>query len=59
MRVPKHCGAHSMSCSSLAACRIAASASAGRTIVNPMPAQPQKSSSIKIGSDRPVGSIGG
>ena len=55
--VPKHCGAHCTSCSSVAAWRIAASASAGMTIVSPMPAHPQNSSSIRIGSDRPVGSI--
>jgi hypothetical protein len=54
--VPKHSGAQRMSCSSVAAWRIAASASAGMTIDRPIPAQPQKSSSIRIGSDRPVGS---
>ena len=55
--VPKHSGAHCTSCSSVAAWRIAASASAGMTIDSPMPAQPQNSSSMRIGSDRPVGSI--
>ena len=53
--VPKHSGAHWTSCSSVAACRIAASASAGMTIDRPMPAQPQKSSSMRIGSESPVG----
>ena len=54
--VPKHSGAHRTSCSSVAAWRIAASARAGITIESPIPAQPQKSSSIRIGSERPVGS---
>jgi hypothetical protein len=31
-------------------------ANAGITIANPIPAQPQNSSSMNIGSDRPVGS---
>ena len=54
--VPKHSGAQRISCSSVAAWRIAASASAGITIDSPIPAQPQNSSSIRIGSDSPVGS---
>ena len=54
--VPKHSGAQRTSCSSVAACRIAASASAGITIDSPIPAHPQNSSSIRIGSDSPVGS---
>lgn len=54
--VPKHCGAQRPSCSSVAAWRIAASASAGMTIDSPIPAQPQNSSSMRIGSDKPVGS---
>ena len=54
--VPKHSGAHRTICSSVAAWPIADSASAGITIDSPMPAQPQNSSSMKIGSDRPVGS---
>jgi hypothetical protein len=40
----------------VAACPIADSASAGITIARPMPAQPQNSSSMNIGSDSPDGS---
>ncbi len=40
----------------MAACAIADSASAGITIARPIPAQPQNSSSMNSGSDRPVGS---
>ena len=54
--VPKHSGAHWSICSGEAAWPIADSASAGITIARPMPAQPQNSSSMNIGSDRPVGS---
>ena len=54
--VPKHSGAQRISCSSVAAWRMAASDSAGMTIERPIPAQPQNSSSMRIGSDRPVGS---
>ena len=54
--VPKHSGAHCSICSGEAACPIADSASAGITIASPMPAQPQKISSMNIGSDSPVGS---
>ena len=43
-------------CSGDAAWPIADSASAGITIARPIPAQPQNSSSMNIGSDRPVGS---
>ena len=54
--VPKHCGAHSSICSGEAACPIADSASAGMTMAKPIPAQPQNSSSMNIGSDSPLGS---
>ena len=54
--VPKHSGAHCSICSGEAAWPIADSASAGITIASPMPAQPQNSSSMNIGRDRPVGS---
>ena len=53
---PKHSGAQRSSCSGVAACAIADSASAGITIESPIPAQPQNSSSMKSGSERPVGS---
>ncbi|VBA45218.1 hypothetical protein LAUMK13_05389 [Mycobacterium innocens] len=35
---------------------MADSANAGMTIARPIPAHPQKSSSMNIGNDRPVGS---
>ena len=53
---PKHSGAHLSSCSGVAACAIADSASAGMTMLSPMPAQPQNSSSMNSGSESPVGS---
>ena len=53
---PKHKGAHRSSWSGVAACAMADSASAGITIARPIPAQPQNSSSMNKGSDRPVGS---
>ena len=53
---PKHSGAHLSSCSGVAACAIADSASAGITMLSPIPAQPQNSSSMNSGSERPVGS---
>ena len=54
--VPKHSGAHCSICSGVAACPMADSASAGITTANPIPAQPQNSSSMNIGRDSPVGS---
>jgi hypothetical protein len=54
--VPKHSGAHWSICSGEAACPIADSARAGITIASPIPAQPQNSSSMNMGSDSPVGS---
>ena len=53
---PKHSGAQCSSCSGVAACAMAESASAGITMLSPMPAQPQKSSSMNNGSESPVGS---
>ena len=53
---PKHSGAQRRSWSGVAAWAIADSASAGITIASPMPAQPQNSSSMNSGSERPVGS---
>jgi hypothetical protein len=54
--MPKHSGAQRSSCAGVAACAIALSASAGITMLSPMPAQPQNSSSMNSGSDSPVGS---
>ena len=53
---PKHSSAQASICSGEAACPIAESANAGITIANPMPGQPQNSSSMNIGKDSPVGS---
>ncbi len=53
---PKHSGAQRISCCGVAAWAIAESASAGITMLSPMPAQPQNSSSMNSGSERPVGS---
>ena len=53
---PKHSGAQRSSCSGVAACAIALSASAGITMLSPIPAQPQNSSSMNSGSESPVGS---
>ena len=54
--VPKHSGAHSSICSGEAAWPIADSASAGITTASPIPAQPQNTSSMNIGRERPLGS---
>ncbi|VEG50057.1 Uncharacterised protein [Mycolicibacterium chitae] len=54
--LPKHSGAQVSICSGEAACPIAESARAGMTMASPIPAQPQNSSSMNMGSDRPVGS---
>ena len=54
--MPKHSGPHFSICSGEAACPMADSASAGMTIASPIPAQPQKISSMNIGSESPVGS---
>ncbi len=54
--MPKHSGAHCSICSGEAAWPIADNASAGITTDRPMPAHPQNSSSMNIGSDSPVGS---
>ena len=53
---PKHSGAQRSSWSGVAACAIALSASAGITMLRPIPAQPQNSSSMNSGSESPVGS---
>ena len=52
--VPKHCGIHSPICSPVPWPKIAATASEVPMIAMPMPASPQKSSSLTIGSSRPV-----
>ena len=54
--VPKHCGIHSPSCSGVPCPKIAATASEVPKMLMPMPASPQKSSSLTIGSVRPVSS---
>ena len=54
--VPKHCGIHSPICSGVPCPKIAATASEVPMIAMPMPASPQKSSSLAIGSVRPVSS---
>ena len=54
--LPKHCGIHSPICSAVPWPKIAATASEVPMIAMPMPASPQKSSSLAIGSVRPVGS---
>src|SRR3954451_25267705 len=54
--VPKHCGTHSPSCSGVPEEKMPATASEVPMIDMPMPASPQKSSSLTIGSVRPVGS---
>ena len=51
--LPNICGTHSMTCSSVPLARTPAAASAVPTIASPMPASPQKSSSIAIGMPRP------
>ena len=55
-RAPALPRAHCSICSGEAAWPIVERANAGITIANPIPAQPQNSSSMNIGSDRPVGS---
>ena len=54
--VPKHCGIHSPICSGVPCPKIAATASEVPMIAMPMPASPQKSSSLAIGSVSPVSS---
>jgi hypothetical protein len=54
--VPKHSGAQRSSWSGVATCAMALSASAGITMLSPIPAQTQNSSSMNSGSDNPVGS---
>ena len=54
--VPKHCGTHSASWSGVPLPKIAATASEVPKIDMPMPASPQKSSSLTIGRVRPEGS---
>ena len=54
--VPKHCGIHSPACSPVPWPKIAAAASAVPMIAMPIPASPQNSSSLTIGSVRPVSS---
>ena len=54
--LPKHCGIHSPICSGVPCPKIAATASEVPMIAMPMPASPQKSSSLAIGSVRPVSS---
>ena len=54
--VPKHCGIHSPICSGVPCPKIAATASEVPMIAMPMPASPQNSSSLTIGSVRPVSS---
>ncbi len=56
LAVPKQRGIHSPICSPEPCPKIAATASAVPMIDMPMPASPQKSSSLTIGSIRPVGS---
>ena len=54
--VPKHCGIHSPICSGVPCPKIAATASEVPMIAMPMPASPQNSSSLAIGSVSPVSS---
>ena len=54
--VPKHCGIHSPICSPVPWPKIAATASDVPMIAMPMPASPQNSSSLTIGSVSPVSS---
>ena len=54
--VPKHCGTHSPICSGVPEPKMPATASVVPMIDMPMPASPQNSSSLTIGSVRPVGS---
>ena len=54
--VPKHCGIHSPICSPVPWPKIAATASDVPMIAMPIPASPQNSSSLTIGSVRPVSS---
>ena len=54
--VPKHCGIHSPICSPVPLAKMPAAARPEPMIAMPMPASPQNSSSLTIGSDRPVGS---
>ena len=54
--LPKHCGIHSPICSPVPCPKIAATASDVPMIAMPMPASPQKSSSLTIGSSSPAGS---
>ena len=54
--VPKHCGIHSPICSPVPWPKIAATASEVPMIAMPMPASPQNSSSLTIGSVSPVAS---
>ena len=51
--VPKQRGIHSPICSAVPWPKIAATASEVPMIAMPMPASPQNSSSLTIGSDRP------
>jgi hypothetical protein len=54
--VPKHCGTHSPNCSPVPCPKIAATASEVPMIAMPIPASPQNSSSLTIGSVRPLSS---
>ena len=54
--VPNIWGAHSPTCSSVPLARSPAAASADPTMDSPMPASPQKSSSMVTGMPRPVSS---
>ena len=54
--VPKHCGTHSPSCSGVPWPKIAATAREVPMIAIPIPASPQKSSSVVIGRVSPVSS---
>ena len=54
--VPKHCGIHSPICSPVPWPKIAATASEVPMIDMPIPASPQNSSSLTIGSVRPLSS---
>ena len=54
--VPKHCGIHSIICSGVPEPAMPATPSVVPMIAMPMPASPQKSSSLTIGNVRPVGS---
>src|SRR5690349_63444 len=54
--VPKHCGTHSPSCSGEPDDTIPATASVVPISDMPMPASPQKSSSLTMGNVIPVGS---